>query len=93
VWFASFSSLRYTVAMKPMITKEDALNYKKRWESVNEAEIQELRNVSVAQKFYQLVTLMACGKVFKVPSDTLYAEDEEVRKLWNLLRKACNVSR
>lgn len=79
--------------MKIRITKKEALEYKKRWESVNEAEVQELRKTTIPQKLSQLATLMASGKVFTVPADTLYAEDEEVRERWNRLRKAYNVSK
>lgn len=84
--------LGYTLAMKTMITKEEALEYKRRWEAVNEAEVQELRKTTVPQRLQQLITLMACGKVFIVQTDALRAEENEVRKRWNRLRKAYHVS-
>lgn len=85
--------LGYTFAMETRITKEEALEYKRRWEAVNEAEILELRKTTVPQRLQQLLTLMASGKVFIVQPDTLHAEEIEVRRRWNRLRKAYNVSK
>ncbi|HAS17821.1 MAG: hypothetical protein A2Y48_08415 [Nitrospirae bacterium RIFCSPLOW2_12_42_9] len=79
--------------MKSRITKEEAREYKRRWESVNEAEIQELRKTTIPQKLHQLVTLMASGKVFTAQTDIINKEENEVRIRWNRLRKAYDVSK
>lgn len=79
--------------MKSLITKKEAREFKRRWKSVNKAEIQELRKTPLAKKLLQLSALMASVKAFPGWDEALSAEDDEVRNRWNRLREAYNVSK
>jgi len=50
--------------MRNHITKKEALEFKKRWETVNKAEKQELRETSAFKKMQQLAALMSSIKAF-----------------------------
>ena len=78
--------------MKLKITKEQANAYKKRWELINKAEIQELRNATFTQKMQQLQALMASINTIDGWSNILSKDEDMVRKRWNKLRKEYNVS-
>jgi len=68
------------------LTKGEAQAYKKRWETVNAAENEELASTPVADKFRQVAALLAsAGKLGW--TETLVAEDEQVRDRWARLRK------
>jgi hypothetical protein len=76
--------------MKGLITKKEALEFKRRWKAVNEAEKMELRNTSPAQKFKQLAVLMQWVKGFGW-GKALKAEEAEVRKRWLKLKRLYKV--
>ena len=78
--------------MKLKITKEQANAYKKRWELINKAEIQELRNATLTQKMQQIQSLMASINTIDGWSNSLSKDEDIVRKRWNKLRKGYNVS-
>ena len=78
--------------MKLKITKEQANAYKKRWELINKAEIQELRNATFTQKMHQIQSLMASINTIDGWSNTLSKDEDIVRERWNKLRKVYNVS-
>jgi len=58
------------------LIKDQAVAYQKRWQLANEAEIQELRRTSLAEKLQQTATLMASGQAlgWNDPTDSDEAE-------------------
>lgn len=72
--------------MKRLITKEEALEFKKRWEIVNEAERKELRETPPAKKMQQLATLMQWVKDFGW-NEALKSGENEVRERWIKLKR------
>ncbi len=68
--------------MKPVrISKEEAQDYKRRWELANAAEIEELRSMTPTEKFHQLVALMASVDDAGW-REALQEEEAEVRARW-----------
>ncbi|MBI5410046.1 MAG: hypothetical protein HZA14_11825 [Nitrospirae bacterium] len=76
--------------MKRRITKEEAQAYKNRWDIVNKAEQQELRETTAIQKLYQLSTLMGWVKDFGW-DEALRSEETETRERWIKLKRLCHV--
>ena len=76
--------------MKGMITKKEAMEFKRRWKAVNEFEQRELRRTSPAQKFRRLTVLMQWVKGFGWEK-ALKAEEAEVRRRWLKLKRLYNV--
>jgi hypothetical protein len=76
--------------MKGLITKKEALEFKRRWKAVNEAELKELRRTSPAKKFRQLLVLMQCVKDFGW-DEALKEGEAEVRVRWLKLKKLYKV--
>jgi len=72
---------------KSKITKREALAFRKRWRIVNTFEKEELRALSVDEKFGQLAMLMALAKElgWAVTTDM---EASMTRDRWNKLREA-----
>ena len=70
--------------MKGLITKKEALEFKRRWKAVNEAEKMELRSTSPVQKFKQLLVLMQWVKGFGWEKALKAEEAEEIKKLKKL---------
>ena len=69
------------------LTRAAARAFRKRWQAVNAAAIEELRATSMAQKFCQLAALMASASEFPWPEFPA-AETDQVRDRWQRLRKA-----
>ena len=67
--------------------KNEIIAYRKRWASVNAAEIQELRRPSLADKARQTAALMESARSLGW-MDRQDPREEEVRGWWNALRKA-----
>jgi hypothetical protein len=76
--------------MKNRLTKSEALAFKMRWEMINDAERKELRRTSSVEKFSQLAALMSSVKEIGWAKG-LRAEEKEVRKRWNKLRRHYHV--
>jgi hypothetical protein len=76
--------------MENRITKEEALAFKTRWEAVNKAEKQELRETTPVEKLTQLATLMVWVKDFGW-DEILKDEEVEVRERWLKLKNLCHV--
>jgi hypothetical protein len=57
-----------------------------RWKAVNEAEAEELRRMTVDEKFRQLASLMALARSFGSAADPDEAEVEAVRAAWKKLK-------
>ena len=74
--------------MKKRITSAEARAFRARWGVVNAAEREELRTTSVADKLRQLSALMASVKELGW-TETLAAEEPEVRDRWKRLRRSC----
>lgn len=68
------------------LTKEQAIAFRKRWQTVNEAEIEELRNTTVAEKLRQTAALMASAQALGW-SDSSNADEARVWERWQKLRK------
>lgn len=71
---------------RPM-TKEEALAYLSGHEAVNALEIEELRSMSVEEKFAHAAALMESARRMGW-TEALAAEDAEVRALWIRLKRA-----
>ena len=67
-------------------TKEAVQAWKKRWELVNEREIEELRRATPDEKLAQLWTLMMVAREMGW-DEKLRDEEEPVRAMWIKLRK------
>ena len=76
--------------MKSRISKAEAKAFKKRWEAVNEAEREELRATSAEQKARQLAALMISAEQVGW-TESLAAEEAEVRDRWIRIRKAYGI--
>lgn len=67
------------------MTKEEALEFKSRYQAVNEFEVQELRNTSVETKLAQLNSLMSLARA--AGWDRKLADDvSEARQRWLRLK-------
>jgi len=76
--------------MSSETNKAELRAWMNRWEVVNEAKREELRNTPIATKFRQLAAAMRLGRAFGWHKTT---EDDvqEVRDLWIRLKNAhCN---
>ncbi|MFZ5451591.1 MAG: helix-turn-helix domain-containing protein [Thermodesulfobacteriota bacterium] len=68
------------------LTKEEAQSYKRRWETVNTAEREELASTPIAHKFRQVAAFLAsAGKLGLIKA--LATEEDLVRERWARLRK------
>ncbi len=66
---------------------QEILEFKKRWELVNAAELQELRSTPLGEKARQTAALMESARSLGW-TDRVDPQEEEVRDRWNALRKA-----
>lgn len=71
---------------QPM-TKEEALAYMAGYEAVNALEIEELRAMSISEKFEHAAALMESASRLGL-TEALSAEDAEARRLWIRLKRA-----
>lgn len=75
---------------KYQLTREEALAYVERWRLVNEKEREELRALTPAEKFQQVLAMnrvaKRCGWWGRTPADE--AEAEQVRERWRQLRES-----
>ena len=69
------------------LTKEEADAFKKRWEVVNTAEIEELRRTPISKKMQQLASFMLSVKELDWHK-ALSEGESELRERWNRLRMA-----
>jgi transcriptional regulator with XRE-family HTH domain len=68
------------------LTREEAQAFRRRWESVNAAEREELASTPVADKFRQLAALVASG-VKLGWAEGAAAEEDIIRQRWARLRR------
>jgi len=76
--------------MELSMSRKEALEFKKRWMRINEAEKKELQNTSLCEKISQLAVLMSSAKVFVAKTGVQVAENNKIRDRWNCLIKAYN---
>lgn len=68
------------------LTREEAQAFRRRWESVNAAERADLASTPVADKFRQLVALVASGMKLGW-AEGATAEEDIIRQRWVRLRR------
>jgi hypothetical protein len=71
---------------KPEISPEEARAFAKRWQAVNEFELNELRSTSAELKFQQLCSLWASVSAFGW-TEALAREEGIARERWAALRR------
>jgi DNA-binding transcriptional regulator PaaX len=87
----SHSLTRKTAAERAIgMTKKEAKAWKRRWEMVNQKEIEELRSTPLDVKACQIDALMRLAQTMKWDK-VLQEGEEEVRGRWCRLRKALSV--
>jgi hypothetical protein len=69
------------------MTREEAIQYKARYEAVNAFEIEELRSMSLEQKLEQTSALMASVEQMGW-SQAMADEETQVRERWLRLKRA-----
>jgi len=72
---------------RPQMTKEELLAYIKGHEAAAAIEIQELRPMSIEEKFRQMAELMEDARQMGWV-EALSAEDDAARELWIRLKRA-----
>ncbi len=72
---------------KKQLTKDEADAFRKRWEIVHTAEIEELRRTPLSKKMQQLSSLMLSVKELDWHK-ALSEGESELRERWNRLRMA-----
>lgn len=73
--------------MAGLISKKEALAFRKRWRRVNAHEIEEMRAASLELKWQQFNSLLALGRELGW-TEELRKGEAEVRERWVRLRKA-----
>ena len=68
------------------MTKDEAQAWRERWKAVEQRQTEELRRMTMDEKFEALAYLMASADLFDMSS--LDAEDEKVRAMWVKLKSA-----
>jgi len=68
------------------LTRSAALDFKRRWQRVNAAELEELVFTPVAHKFRQLAALLASAGTLGWTAAPAAAEEDRVRLRWARLR-------
>lgn len=68
----------------PRVTKDEARAWVKRWEAVEERQLEELRRMTMDEKFEALAYLMASADLFDMSA--LEAENAAVREMWVKLK-------
>ncbi len=84
--FQNLGIREYDYDRMSKLTKEQAIAFRKRWQMVNDAEIEELRNTSPAEKLRQTATLMASAQALGW-SDSSNTDETSVWERWQQLRK------
>ena len=70
------------------ITKQEAQEFKDRWEFVNNFIAHQIRNTPAEIKLQQLSAMFTIGQS---RSSAFLAEEEEVRNRWRFLKQKANV--
>ncbi len=71
---------------RPLVTREEARAYLRHWEGAAERERDELRRITMDEKFRQLGELMLFARAIK-PYPTIDPEELEVWQRWQKYRR------
>ena len=74
------------------MTKEEALEFKNRWQLVNDFIAEEIRTTPPEVRFRQLRTMVATAHRITGPDPVRESEAAEVRERWRLLKERFNAS-
>ena len=74
------------------MTKDEALQYKRRWQLVNDFIAEEIRTARPEVRFQQLRTMIATAHRLRQPDPTREAAASGVRERWRLLRERLHAS-
>ncbi len=74
------------------MTREEALQYKQRWQYVNDFLAKEIRNTRPELRFQQLQTMIATAHRLRQPDAARDAEAAGVRERWHLLKERFHAS-
>ena len=84
---AGYNQLTTSTAMKS-ITKQEALEFKDRWQLVNNFIAHQIRNTPAETKLQQLSAMFIVGQSRSI---AFLSEQQEVRNRWRLLKQKANV--
>jgi len=70
------------------ITKQEALEFKDRWQLVNNFIAHQIRNTPAEPKLQQLSAMFIVGQSRSI---AFLSEEQEVRNRWRLLKQKANV--
>lgn len=74
------------------MTKEEALEFKQRWQFVNDFIAKEIRSTQPEVRFQQLRTMIATAHRLRQPDAARDAEVAGVRERWRLLKEQLHAS-
>jgi hypothetical protein len=74
------------------MTKEEALQYKQRWQFVNDFIAKEIRATTPEMRFQQLRTMIATAHRLRQPDAARDAAAAGVRERWRLLKERLHAS-
>jgi hypothetical protein len=74
------------------MTREEALQYKQRWQFVNDFIADEIRATQPEVRFQQLRTMIATAHRLRQPDAARDAAVTEVRERWRLLKERLHAS-
>ena len=74
------------------MTKEEALEFKQRWQFVNDFIAKEIRSTQPEVRFQQLRTMIATAHRLRQPDPVRDSEAAEVRERWRLLKERFHAS-
>lgn len=74
------------------MTREEALEFKQRWQVVDDFIAEEIRTTPPEVRFEQLRMMVATAHRIRKPDPVADAEKAEVRELWRLLKERFHAS-
>lgn len=74
------------------MTREEALQFKQRWQLVNDFIAEEIRTTQPEVRFQQLRTMIATAHRLRQPDAARDAAAEGVRERWRLLKERLHAS-
>ena len=74
------------------MTREEALEFKRRWQFVNDFIAEEIRTTQPEVRFQQLRTMIATAHRLRQPDPARDAATAAVRERWLLLKERLNAS-
>ena len=74
------------------MTREEALEFKRRWQFVNDFIAEEIRTTPLDVRFQQLRTMIATAHRLRQPDAARDAATADVRERWRLLKERLHAS-